>query len=125
MQIVRSTPMNRRSLLALIGTATSSTVMYQAMASLGHATESDYQGPIKLPGDPRGASVVILGAGLAGMVAALELRNAGYRVQVLEYRDRAGGRSWTLRGGDTYTELGGFTQTCGFDPGLYINPGLW
>ena len=57
--------------------------------------------------------------------AALELRDAGYRVQVLEYNSRAGGRNWTLRGGDRYTELGGATQNCGFDKGLYINPGPW
>ncbi|MFU0507756.1 flavin monoamine oxidase family protein [Pseudaminobacter sp. NGMCC 1.201702] len=34
-------------------------------------------------------------------------------------------RNWTLRGGDTYTELGGATQKCEFDEGLYINPGPW
>ena len=116
---------SRRALLTMIGTATSTAVMYQAMTSLGHAAESDYTGPIKLEGSPKGASVVILGAGLAGMTAAMELRKAGYKVQVLEYNNRAGGRSWTLRGGDTYTELGGATQHCDFDPGLYINPGPW
>jgi monoamine oxidase len=68
---------------------------------------------------------LILGAGMAGMTAAYELRNAGYKVQVLEYNGRAGGRNWTLRGGDRYTELGGATQECQFDPGLYINPGPW
>ena len=59
------------------------------------------------------------------MTAALELRNAGYKVQVLEFNGRAGGRNWTLRGGDTFTELGGFTQTCEFEEGLYFNPGPW
>jgi monoamine oxidase len=118
-------PVNRRTLLATIGTATSAAVMYQAMASLGHAAESDFEGPIKLEGDAKRASVLILGAGLAGMTAALELRKAGYKVQVLEFQDRAGGRTWSLRGGDSYTELGGFTQHCGFDEGLYINPGPW
>jgi monoamine oxidase len=118
-------PVNRRTLLATIGTATSAAVMYQAMASLGHAAGSDFEGPIKLEGDAKGASVLILGAGLAGMTAALELRKAGYKVQVLEFQDRAGGRTWSLRGGDSYTELGGFTQHCGFDEGLYINPGPW
>ena len=83
------------------------------MTSLGLAAESTYAGPIRLDGDPKGASVLILGAGLAGMAAALELRKAGYRVQVLEFSNRAGGRCWTLRGGDTYTELGGETQHCG------------
>ena len=86
--------------------------MYHAMSSLGFASDSAYKGPIKLGGDVGGASVLILGAGLAGMTAALELRKAGYRVQVLECNRRPGGRNWTLRGGDTFTELGGFTQTC-------------
>jgi monoamine oxidase len=44
---------------------------------------------------------------------------------LLEYNSRPGGRNWTLRGGDRYTELGGFVQECKFDPGLYINPGPW
>jgi monoamine oxidase len=43
----------------------------------------------------------------------------------LEYNDRPGGRSWSLRGGDVYTELGGFRQECRFDKDLYINPGPW
>src|SRR5712671_2059190 len=78
-------PMSRRTLLNLIGTAAGGAAMYQAMASLGHAAESPYRGAIKLDGDPKGASVLILGAGLAGLVAAYELHKAGYRVQVLEY----------------------------------------
>ncbi len=117
--------LSRRQLLSLIGLTAGSATMYQAMTSLGLAAESGYKGPVKLEGDPKGASVLILGAGLAGMTAALELRQAGYKVQILEYNDRAGGRNWTLRGGDTYTELGGATQKCEFDEGLYINPGPW
>jgi len=99
--------------------------MYQAMSSLGFAADSPYRGPINLSGAPRGASVLVLGAGVAGMTAAVELRDAGYRVQVLEYNARAGGRNWSLRGGDRYTELGGLTQECRFDKDLYINPGPW
>jgi monoamine oxidase len=99
--------------------------MYQAMASLGLAAPSPYKGPIKLEGDPQGASVLILGAGLAGLVSALELRKAGYKVAILEYENRIGGRCWTLRGSDRYTELGGSVQTCEFDTGLYFNPGPW
>jgi monoamine oxidase len=117
--------MSRRELLKMIGLTAGSAAMYQAMTSLGYAAESGYRGPIKLEGDPKGASVLILGAGLAGMVAALELRQAGYKVKILEFNARAGGRNWSLRGGDTYTELGGATQKCDFDPGLYFNPGPW
>ncbi len=101
-----SSAMDRRGLLTMIGTATSAAVMYQAMDSLGHAAQSDFDGPIKLEGNPKGASVIILGAGLAGMTAALELRKAGYKVKILEYRERAGGRSWTLRGGDRLHRAG-------------------
>src|SRR6266404_1685773 len=116
---------NRRDLLTIIGLAAGSGAAYQAMTSLGLAAESSYKGPIQLTGAPKGTSVLILGAGVAGMTAALELRKAGYSVKILEFNSRPGGRNWTVRGGDTYTELGGATQTCGFDPGLYLNPGPW
>ena len=117
--------LSRRGLLAMIGASAGGTAMYQAMTSIGFAAESPYRGPIKLEGDPKGASIIVLGAGLAGLTAAYELRRAGYSVQILEYNSRPGGRNWTLRGGDVYTELGGATQRCAFDGGLYLNPGPW
>lgn len=120
-----SRPRSRRELLRMIGLSAGGAAMYQAMHALGFAADSPFRGPIDLSGAPRGTSVLILGAGVAGMTAAYELRNAGYQVQLLEYNARPGGRNWSLRGGDVYTELGGATQHCQFDPGLYINPGPW
>jgi monoamine oxidase len=117
--------LSRRNLFSMIGAAAGASAMYSAMTSLGFAAESKYTGPVNLQGDAKGASVLILGAGLAGMTAALELRNAGYKVQILEYNARAGGRTWSLRGGDSYVELGGAKQQCEFDKGLYLNPGPW
>ena len=126
MESASPTPeLSRRDLLRMIGVTAGGATMYQAMSSLGIAADSPYRGPIDLQGAPKGASVLILGAGMAGMTAAYELRNAGYTVQVLEYNGRAGGRNWTWRGGDRYTELGGATQECRFDKDLYINPGPW
>jgi len=116
---------SRRDLLSLIGAVSGSAAMYHAMTALGFAADSGYKGPIRLEGDVKGASVLVLSAGLAGMTAALELRKAGYQVRILEFNSRPGGRNWTLRGGDSFTELGGFSQTCAFEPGLYINPGPW
>ena len=116
---------SRRSLFQMIGVVAGSAAMYHAMTELGYAEGSSFEGPIKLSRPPAGSSVLILGAGVAGMVAAMELRDAGYKVQLLEYNGRPGGRNWSLYGGDTYTELGGATQHVQFDPGQYINPGPW
>jgi len=99
-------------------------MMYQAMTSLGIAAASPYRPPTSLQGTGQG-TVLVLGAGLAGMTAAYELGKAGYKVRVLEYNDRPGGRTWTLRPGDAFTELGGQRQVCRFDPGMYFNPGPW
>ena len=118
-------PVSRRALLKLIGASAGGAAMYEAMVEMGYAATSDFAGPIKLSGAPKGASVLILGAGLAGMIAAYELRKAGYKVQILEYNDRPGGRNWSLYGGDTYKEMGGVTQHVQFDKGLYFNPGPW
>lgn len=115
----------RRMLLKLIGLAAGSGAMLNAMTTLGHARQSPYKGPPDLSGAPQGKSVVILGAGLAGMCAALELRTAGYDVTILEYQKRAGGRCWTLKGGDVVEELGGYKQEVGFSKGQYINIGPW
>ena len=109
----------------MIGTVAGSAVMYDAMSTLAYAGESGFTGPPNLTGDVKGASVLVLGSGMAGMTSAYELRKAGYKVQILEYQYRPGGRNCSLYGGDTYTELGGFTQNVQFDKGHYLNPGPW
>jgi len=40
-------------------------------------------------------SVIIIGAGMAGLAAARELHDLGYQVTILEARNRVGGRVWT------------------------------
>ena len=116
---------SRRSLLKLIGTTAGSAMMYQTMVAMGWAGTSDFIAPPKLSGDVKGATVLVLGAGLAGLTSAYELRKAGYKVQLLEYNDRPGGRNWSLYGGDSYTEMGGNTQHIDFAKGTYFNPGPW
>jgi len=40
--------------------------------------------------------VLVIGAGLAGLTAAVETQAAGYKVEVIEARHRVGGRVWSL-----------------------------
>jgi monoamine oxidase len=54
------------------------------------------------------ADVCIVGAGFAGLAAALRLKDAGASVVVLEARNRVGGRSWTNTMKDgTFVDWGG------------------
>jgi len=46
-----------------------------------------------------GISVLVAGAGLAGLAAARDLVALGARVTVVDARDRVGGRVWTIRDG--------------------------
>ena len=125
MKDIHKHPVSRRAMLSAIGLVAGSAAMYEAMTSMGYAATSDFKGPITLSGDVKGQTVLVLGAGIAGMVAAYELRKAGYSVKILEYNDRPGGRNWSLYGGDSYTDIGGTTQKVEFDKGLYFNPGPW
>lgn len=67
--------------------------------------------------------VIILGAGLAGLTASYELQKLGIPSVILEARNRPGGRLWTVRGGDTETEITGESQICNFSEGNYFNVG--
>jgi monoamine oxidase len=76
-----------------------------------------------LQGRANNTTVLVLGGGIAGLCAAYELEKAGYLCEVLEARDRPGGRCWTVRGGISETDLDGVTQTAGFADGHYMNAG--
>ncbi len=62
-------------------------------------TQFDHLTLIKkgLPPTGRPQKVVVVGAGMAGLVAAYELMRAGHRPVLLEARPRVGGRIYTLR----------------------------
>jgi monoamine oxidase len=58
----------------------------------------------------KGRRVIVIGGGLAGLVAARDLAARGADVQVLEARKRLGGRVWTVTDkefSDTPLEMGG------------------
>lgn len=118
----------RRALLRSIGLAGGAGVMFESMRALGLVASPealatpDYRPPAlgDLAEGKRGKKVVILGAGMAGLVTAYELGKAGYDCVILEAKDRVGGRNWTVRGG---TKHDGEDQTARFSDGQYLNAG--
>ena len=74
--------------------------------------------------DPAGRTLAIFGAGVAGLTAAHELAERGFRVTVYE-RDHIGGKAWSLgvpgsgRGRSDLPGEHGFR----FFPGFYLNLG--
>jgi monoamine oxidase len=137
----------RRDFLAGIGRAAGSAAMLKTMAAMGLAASAAGCGsssaspgapvtPVPRPAAPSprpgdwpanagaGSSVIILGAGIAGMTTAYEMTRLGYACTVLEATSMAGGRNRTIRAGDTIAETDS-SQTCSFDPDsdLYFNPG--
>lgn len=68
-----------------------------AFALLGGCECGDVDtGPLPTP--HHAESVIVIGAGMAGLAAARRLRREGYAATVLEARDRLGGRVWTFDG---------------------------
>src|SRR6185369_16835114 len=116
----------RRHFLTQLGRAGGATAVYHAMTAMGLlATVPAYAGPPKLaPKSGNGVRVVILGAGIAGLVSGLELSKAGYEVTVLEARARPGGRVFTVRRGSVIEEIDSRQEVdWDDDPDLFLDAG--
>ena len=116
---------SRRQLLNAVGAAGGAAAVHAAATALGLLPPVARAGQLSLrPAGGRPRHVVIIGAGIAGLTAAYELRRAGHRCTVLEASHRAGGRNLTFRRGDVVDEVGA-RQVCEFDdhPDLYFNAG--
>jgi len=118
--------LTRRGFLTRVGQAGGCGATFATMNALGllPSLESSDSG-IGLPASSgKGVKVVILGAGIAGLVSAYELRGAGFECTILEARDRPGGRNWTVRNGTTVEFTDGVRQTAQYTgAGSYFNAG--
>ncbi|MEX0991733.1 MAG: NAD(P)/FAD-dependent oxidoreductase [Actinomycetota bacterium] len=95
---------DRRDFLRTAGRfGTAAALATPALAALAACTPVAKQGPPAgspgaTGGGRDGPRIAIVGAGLAGMTAALRLHQAGFSSTVYEASERAGGRTRTLRG---------------------------
>lgn len=117
--------LTRRGLIERLGAVGGFSAAYAGMEALELLKTPPATAAEFVPPSPGGSGrrVAVLGAGIAGLVAAYELRRAGWDVTVLEAATRVGGRVWTVRGGARVVQHGREHQVCGFGDGLYFNAG--
>lgn len=130
--------LTRRRFLGHLGAVGGSSLVMTALSSWELMAGQAGERP-SLTGRPRSARVLVLGAGLSGLVVGYELGKLGYDFRILEARDRVGGLAWTVRRGSEHTELTGHStrpdgasslgagerQVCTFDEGQHLNVGAW
>ncbi|KAK1855391.1 monoamine oxidase N [Colletotrichum chrysophilum] len=73
----------------------------------GLPTDAVIDPPKLLPNPEKEFDVIVVGAGYAGLRALRDLSIQGYKVLLLEGRDRIGGRSWTVKKDGYVYEVGG------------------
>lgn len=106
---------SRRDFLMRVGQAGGYGAAFATMQSLGLIPmKGALAEPIRAEaGSGKGVKVVVLGAGIGGLVSAFELNKLGYDVTLLEARERPGGRNWTGRKGTVVEFVDGTKQTIG------------
>lgn len=116
--------LSRRVFLQRIAQAGGYSAAFSTMHALGLLPEAEASNLPQLPADfGRGKKVVILGAGIAGLVSAYELSKVGFDCTILEARNRPGGRSWSVRNGSKVEFTDGTIQECTWTDGGYLNAG--
>jgi len=115
----------RRDFLSRVGQIGGYSAAFSAMQWLGlmPMRGEQWKEIEAAPSAGKGKTVAVLGGGIAGLVAAYELRKLGFEVTVLEARSRPGGRVWTGRIGDKVEFADGTTQTIAWKDGNYQNMG--
>lgn len=121
----QSAEITKRSFLQSVGMIGGTAAVMTAMQGwdIGFASEMDR--PPELSTDGKGKKIIILGAGLAGMVLAFEMQKKGYKTQIIEAMHYAGGRCVSARKGSIIEEIGNDKQQCNFAEGNYVNYSPW
>ena len=114
---------SRREVLHWFGRIGGAAGVFHTMAALGLLPDSPARADLpNFPADVgAGKRAIVLGAGVAGLASGLILARHGFDVTVLEADNRAGGRSLTVRRGDTIAETSGPIQLGRFSQNHYAD----
>lgn len=119
------TAISKRELLQSIGMVGGTAAMMTALSGWDMSMASTMTEPPKISTEGNGKKILVLGAGISGLVCAMELIKKGYEVQILEAKETAGGRCISARKGTVIEDVGGETQVCDFENNQYLNVGPW
>lgn len=115
-------PLSRRRFIEQLAAVGGVRLATDAMRALELLPDGTRGARFELRGRVPGTRVLVLGAGLTGLTVAYELGKLGYDCEVIEARERPGGRCWTIRRGTRSEEPLGLSRA-EFDEGLYFNAG--
>ena len=88
-----------------------------------HPTELDTGAPPEVgPANPE-TRIIVVGAGIAGLVLTYELAKKGANVELWEATGRVGGRNRSIRHGERLDEIGHPSQICNLPNEGYLNAG--
>ncbi|WP_405858472.1 FAD-dependent oxidoreductase [Streptomyces sp. NBC_00090] len=99
----RSKSISRRTALKASGLVAAGTALGMSLPAVAEAADAAKSADA----DQCVYDTIVIGAGLAGLTAARELRKKGRKVLVIEARNRIGGRTWTDTFNDYEIERGG------------------
>jgi hypothetical protein len=96
-----------------------------AISGLDYTYNQQNYGPGDKPSPPRASrnadkKVIIVGAGMSGLVSGYELKREGYDIEILEMSQRYGGRVKTLNHDDGF-DRGLFTEGKKLDTKYIVN----
>ena len=121
---MESTTTSVNQLLSQVETQFGAAKTIELLKDLGaHPTKLDSGEPPDVGPINTDSRIIVVGAGVAGLVLTYELEKRGANVELWEATKRVGGRNRSIRHGEQPEEIGHPNQVCNLPEGGYLNAG--